>query len=121
MYFLSTDFFFKFLLEHRELSFDNLIVTEVSRNFRNIYLSKIPRSLKVEVRLISSKKVFPKMAKMGNFVISELIIYEVLANLENFFFSFGREVGHSPITLQVSPLRVRTSVVLRSYLSAQRR
>ena len=46
------------MAKYRELAFYKLIMTEVSRNLRNIFLAKIPPILKVEVGIFSDTKIF---------------------------------------------------------------
>ena len=46
------------MAKYRELACSKLIMTEVSRNLRNIFLAKIPPILKVEVGIFSDTKFF---------------------------------------------------------------
>ena len=51
-------FFWNFSPKYSELSFYKLIMTEVSKDLRNIFFPKIPPILKVEVGIFSDQKSF---------------------------------------------------------------
>ena len=57
-FFSTKKIFWNFLSKYGELSFYKLIMTEVSRNLRNIFFPKIPPILKIEVGIFSDKKSF---------------------------------------------------------------
>ena len=53
--------FWNFLPKYSELSYIKLIMTEVSRNLRNIFFRKIPPILKLEVGFFSDRKTFSQI------------------------------------------------------------
>ena len=57
-FFSTLKSFWNFLIKYSELTFYKLIMTEVSRNLRNIFFHKIPPILKIEVGIFSDKKSF---------------------------------------------------------------
>ena len=67
--FLSTSKnFWNFLPKYRESPLSKLIMTEVSRNLRNIIFPKVPPILKLEVGFFSAKKkFFADFSKYGKF------------------------------------------------------
>ena len=71
------------LLKYSELIFFKLIMTEVSRNLRNIFFRKIHPILKLEVGFLSDRKSFSQIFEITAY-LSHLQFISIKKNRETF-------------------------------------
>ena len=74
--------------KYRESPLSKLIMTEVSRNLRNIFFPKIPPIMKIEVGFFSGKKSFLQIFQnTANFLYPNFISKKKTKKSENLFFA----------------------------------
>ena len=85
--------FLFFLAKYSEWPPSKLIMTEVSRHLRNIFFSKIPPILKLEVGFFSDKKSFSQIFQNSAHLYHLSFIWKHFEQNQRTF--FAREVGSS--------------------------